>query len=214
MEAIARVIEESGADVVALQEVSRGWVVAGSLDMLSWLAQRLDMVAVGGPTTTDRQWGNAILSRYPILGERAGRLPSEGLPLRRGYLQAEIDTGGTSLLLISTHLHHIAEEGEIREVQAGALLADWDAAPRTIIAGDFNAPPESEEIRLLVEAGLVDSAAALGIDPGYTSPADAPLQRIDYIFLSPDLMPEAFWLLPTTASDHLPLLVTVEMPSN
>ena len=214
MEALAQVIEESGADVVILQEVSRGWVVAGSLDMLSWLAQRLDMVAVSGPTTTDRQWGNAILSRYPILAESSASLPSEGLPLRRGYLQAEIDTGAAPVSVISTHLHHIIEEGEVRELQVAALLADWDAAPRTVIAGDLNAPPESAEIRMLVDAGLVDVAAALGIDPGYTSPADDPMQRIDYILLSPDLTPEAFWLLPTTASDHLPLLAVVGIPAN
>jgi endonuclease/exonuclease/phosphatase family metal-dependent hydrolase len=212
IEALAAVIEESGADVVTLQEVSRGWVVAGSLDMLAWLAHRLDMVVASGPTMSDRQWGNAILSRYPMVAAKASPLPSEGLPLQRGYLQAEVDAGGTSVRVISLHLHHIAGEGEVREVQVDALLRDVDAGSRTIIAGDFNAKPESEEIRMLVDAGLVDLGASLGEEPGYTSPAEAPVQRIDYIFLSPDLAPETFRLLETTASDHLPLLAVVRLP--
>ena len=212
MEALAEVIEGSGADVVALQEVSRGWVVAGSLDMLAWLAQRLDMEVASGPTMSDRQWGNAILSRYPIVETTAVTLPSEGLPLRRGYVQIEVGTATGPVRVISTHLHHIAEEGAVREVQAEALLGRWDNAPRTIIAGDFNARPGDREIEMLVEAGLIDAVAALSDEPVYTSPADAPVQRIDYIFLSPDLVPESFEVYQTTASDHFPLLAVVRLP--
>ena len=42
-EAIARVIEASGADAVALQEVSRGWLLDGSTDLATFLARRLKM---------------------------------------------------------------------------------------------------------------------------------------------------------------------------
>ena len=59
LEAIAQVIEESGADVVALQEVSRGWLIDGSTDMAGWLSRRLGMpILFRG--TTDPVWGNAI----------------------------------------------------------------------------------------------------------------------------------------------------------
>jgi endonuclease/exonuclease/phosphatase family metal-dependent hydrolase len=43
LEGIARAIESSGAEVVGLQEVSRGWYVNGSTDMLAWLQRRLRM---------------------------------------------------------------------------------------------------------------------------------------------------------------------------
>lgn len=56
-EALARTIEDAAPDVVALQEVSRGWVINGSFDLLSWLAHRLDMVYVYGPTSGPL-WGN------------------------------------------------------------------------------------------------------------------------------------------------------------
>ena len=39
MESLAQVIEESGADIISLQEVARGWVIYGSVDMMQWLSQ-------------------------------------------------------------------------------------------------------------------------------------------------------------------------------
>jgi hypothetical protein len=39
--------------------VSRGWVINGSVDMVQWLSQRLDMAYVFGPTE-GALWGNAI----------------------------------------------------------------------------------------------------------------------------------------------------------
>ncbi len=38
-EAIARVIEDSGADIIGLQEVSRGRLMDGAVDMTTWLIQ-------------------------------------------------------------------------------------------------------------------------------------------------------------------------------
>lgn len=64
MEALARVIEENHPDIVALQEISKGWLITGRLDMLTWLSQRLSMPYVSGPTA-DPLWGNAILSPIP-----------------------------------------------------------------------------------------------------------------------------------------------------
>ena len=69
LEAIAQVIEASGADVVGLQEVSRGWLINGSADMVQWLSQRLGMAYVYGPTE-GALWGNALLSRLPVLAVR------------------------------------------------------------------------------------------------------------------------------------------------
>ncbi|MFC1946780.1 endonuclease/exonuclease/phosphatase family protein, partial [Chloroflexota bacterium] len=43
MEALVHVIEENAPDIIALQEISRGWLISGRMDMLEWLSQRLDM---------------------------------------------------------------------------------------------------------------------------------------------------------------------------
>jgi endonuclease/exonuclease/phosphatase family metal-dependent hydrolase/MFS family permease len=211
MEALVQVIEESGADVVGLQEISRGWLVNGSLDMLQWLSNRLDMPYVFGPTE-GFQWGNAVLSRYPIRRWENVALSPESLPFGRGYIRAEIDIGAGTLQVMDTHLHHLEEDSDIRLGQVPQLIDAWNGAARTALVGDMNATPDSPEMLLLAEAGLVDVSAEIGPSPGYTFYSPSPDERIDYIWISPELTPSAFEIRQTTASDHLPLVTTLTLP--
>ena len=211
LEALAQVIEAGDADVIGLQEVSRGWVINGSVDMVQWLSQRLDMPYIFGPTE-GLQWGNAILSRYPIVSVDTASLPPESQRLRRGYILAEIDTGQQTIHFIDTHLHHLEPDSEIRQEQIPFLVAAWGGVPRTILVGDTNATPDSPEMQMLAGAGLVDVGAVLGPDPGYTFYSPAPDERIDYIWTSPDIIPTSFDIPQTTASDHLPLVTTITLP--
>ena len=210
MEALAQVIEESGAEVVGLQEVSRGWCIAGSLDMLTWLSRRLEMPYVSGPTA-DPLWGNAILSRYPITAHGSALLPMGGVRIQRGYLWAQIDIGaGEDLLMIVTHLHDPEEEGHIRQIQVPPILEFWAGRPSTVIVGDFNARPGDPEIGMILDAGFRDSFAEAGTGPGYTSASDDPQKRIDYIWASPDLIPSDPDIPQSTASDHLGVVVSID----
>jgi len=215
MEAIAQVIEDSDADIVALQEVSRGWVVNGRIDMLTWLSQRLDMSYVFGPTTGPL-WGNAILSRYPIVGYTQHDLPPRDLPLLRGFTSATIDMGnGTQLQVIATHFHHpatVARKGDadIRLLQSAAIIDFWNNASFTVLLGDLNGEPHDPEIKMLQQAGLVDAAAVVGGTPACTSPSDNPQKRIDYIWVSPDLKVNDVQVPVTTASDHLPVVAVID----
>lgn len=208
LEEIARVIEASGADVVALQEVQRGWVTDGEVDMAAWLSQRLRMAVVSGPTA-DRQWGNALLSRYPIVGVTVHRLPRDRLALRRGLIDVSLQVGQSDLRVIVTHFHHVDADDAVRVEEAHALIDLWDGSEETIIAGDLNAVPSDQAIRVLDSAGLVDAAAEKVVA---TSPADNPRRRIDYVWSSPDLVVESAAVVETTASDHLPVVVTVRLP--
>jgi endonuclease/exonuclease/phosphatase family metal-dependent hydrolase len=211
LEALAQVIEAGDADVIGLQEVSRGWVINGSVDMLQWLSQRLDMPYVFGPTE-GLLWGNAILSRYPIVSVETASLPPESQRLRRGYIKAEIETGQRTIQLIDTHLHHLEPDSEMRQEQVPLLIEAWGGAPRTILVGDTNATPDSPEMQMFAGAGLVDVGSVLGPDPGYTFYSPAPDSRIDYIWTSPDIVPTSFDIPQTTASDHLPLVTTIMLP--
>ena len=104
MEALAQVIESESPDIIAFQEISRGWAIDGSFDMLPWLSQRLDMTYVWGPTA-DSVWGNAILSRFPILESTTYPMPNnDQLLLKRGFTEALIDIGnGERIAVIGTH---------------------------------------------------------------------------------------------------------------
>jgi len=210
-EAIARVIEESGADIIGLQEVSRGRLMDGAVDMTTWLSRRLEMqvlfLGTGEPT-----WGNALLSRYPIIKSGEGNLPDEGSLIKRGYLWAAIDVGEDEPLnLIVTHLHHIVEESQVRQVQVPVILDFWDNRGQTILVGDLNAEPDSAEMGLISRAGLVDAWAESGIGDGYTYYATHPDTRIDFLWVSPDLEATEIEVIQTPASDHLPILGEINL---
>lgn len=208
LQELAATMEDARPDVIALQEVSRGWVVAGSVDLLEWLGERLGMTAVFGPTA-DRQWGNALLSRYPIRRTEAGALPPDSLRLRRGYLDAEIDLGDETLRVLATHLHNPRNASAVRVVQVEALLRGWGGSERTVLLGDLNATPDSPEIQLLAAAGWRDAALGLPEPLRLTHPSFGPNRQIDYIWTSPDLQVLDFAVLPSAASDHLPVVATV-----
>ncbi len=210
IEALAQQIEASGAEVVALQEVSRGYLPSGSLDMLSWLSQRLEMPYVFAPTA-DPQWGLTLLSRYPIVDAEVHPLPPDDLLLLRGYIRATIDIGGGEVTIIVTHLHHRAVDGEIREQQVAALISAWEAEPGTVILGDLNATPETPEMLLLADAGLLNASGLSGL-PAFTSPSSRPARQIDHIWYSPDLAGSDFRVYLSTASDHFPVAVTLTIP--
>jgi endonuclease/exonuclease/phosphatase family metal-dependent hydrolase len=214
LEAVARAIEASGAEVVGLQEVSRGWYVNGSTDMLAWLQRRLRMPYARFGGASDAIWGNAVLSRYPILSGEVTRLPREGVPLRRNALEVELDRGGgRRLRVVVTHLHHVEgpDGTRVRLAQLPRLLERVAGREATVLMGDLNAEPGSAEIARLRAAGLTDAFVAGGGRPAdeRTWPSDRPDRRIDYIWLSADLEATAFAATTGTASDHRGVAVTV-----
>jgi endonuclease/exonuclease/phosphatase family metal-dependent hydrolase len=215
LEATAAAIEASGAEVVGLQEVSRGWYINGSTDMLSWLQRRLRMPYVVFGGASDAIWGNAILSRYPIRDSGVVPLPRAGVPLRRNFIWALVDLGGgQTLRVIATQLHQV--EGPAgapaRLAQVPRLLAGWARSPATVVLGDFNATPDSREVAMLRAAGLRDAWSAAGSPPAeeLTYASNRPYERIDYLWLSPDLRASAFTATTATASDHRGIAVTLQ----
>jgi endonuclease/exonuclease/phosphatase family metal-dependent hydrolase len=214
LEGVARAIEASGAEVVGLQEVSRGWYLNGATDMLAWLQRRLRMPYARFAGASDAIWGNAVLSRHPIVAGEVVRLPREGVPLRRSALRVELDLGGgRRLRVVVTHLHHVEgpDGARVRLAQLPRVLALAAGRPATVLMGDFNAEPGSAEVALLRAAGLADAFAAAGGGPAdeLTWPADRPNRRIDYIWLSGDLAATGFVATTGTASDHRGIAVTV-----
>jgi endonuclease/exonuclease/phosphatase family metal-dependent hydrolase len=211
IERMAQVIEAESPDIVALQEVSRGWVVNGSVDMLVWLSQRLGMDYVWGPAA-DSVWGNAVLSRFPIIAFENHAMPNNDvIRLDRGFLTARVDLGGGEVLdVVSTHFHAGAADSALRIPQALAVLEVIDPERTTVLIGDLNAPPGDPELLLLEQAGLQDAFVVAGATgEGLTYRADRPRRRIDYVWLSPDLRARDFSTHPSLASDHLAVAATI-----
>lgn len=208
-EAIATEIEASGATVVALQEVSRGWVVNGSADLLGWLAARLDMFGYFG-ATADPLWGNAILSRQPLESFESHSLPPDNLSLRRGYLDARLRVDDLSVRILVTHLHHRRADSEVRGIQVRDLLKSWDGTGSTLIVGDLNADPMSVAMKAFQSSGFTSAATMLPPDRRATVLRPSGDRQIDYIWVTPDLAVEKVAIPISSASDHLPLVATIE----
>jgi endonuclease/exonuclease/phosphatase family metal-dependent hydrolase len=210
MEALARIIEQAGKpDLIGLEEVNRGWYVSGSIDMLTWLSRRLNMPYIFAPAS-DAIWGNAILSRYPIAQWGYAPLPWHGEPLKRSYLWAQIDLGkGDYVLFFDTHLHQLEDGSAIRQEQVSALLQAWNKKPFSIIVGDTNSLATDPEMVMMRQAGLVDAFTVAGTGQGLTYISTGPYQRIDYVWVTPDIKPVDMANPPGNASDHLGVAVTV-----
>jgi endonuclease/exonuclease/phosphatase family metal-dependent hydrolase len=220
LEELARVIEDSGAAVVGLQEVARGQLITGVTDQLTILKERLGFEHVAFFGTTDPVWGNAVLSQVPIVSVDTVYLPQEGTPLRRGYLGVTLQTEDGDLLFISTHLQHInhADAHEIdpeadllpvHQAQIEAILTEWGGAQPAVLVGDFNARPDWQQIEELFAAGWVDVWSEIGEGEGFTSSAANPEYRIDYVFHTPDLVAVDGGVIQSQASDHFPVVADI-----
>jgi endonuclease/exonuclease/phosphatase family metal-dependent hydrolase len=139
-------------DVIALQEVRQ---IAGQLpNQAETLAAALGMRFEFAPATP---WGGgdeglAILSRLPIVASAAHELPHAVPTERRLLLHASIDTPAGRLDVFTTHLNYRLTDGGKREDQVVAIDAITSAVKSElpmILTGDFNATPDSDEIRFL-----------------------------------------------------------------
>jgi endonuclease/exonuclease/phosphatase family metal-dependent hydrolase len=90
---------------------------------------------------TKRDFGNAVLSRYPIENARKIILPHLGRFIRsqRAAVGATIRVGQRSIRVYSVHLATFTEAGPgVRRAQLATVLADADSFPVVVLGGDFN----------------------------------------------------------------------------
>jgi len=205
LEEIAATIRLGDPDIIGLQEADAGRVPSLSVDEVLWLSRRLNMYSSYGPS-----WGNtygvAVLSKYPIISQERHLLASA--LQQRSCLETTIDLGERRITFFSVHLGLETQERQRQLDELLALTADAPA-PKTLV-GDFNANPDSDEIARVLSQ--FESAYALaGRDSGYTSPADSPRETIDYVFVSPDIQVDSAEVIPSLASDHLPVVARVQL---
>lgn len=212
LERIANLIEESDADIVGLQEVDNHWSERSDFqDQSRKLAERLGMFYTYAPNLDReplnegdprRQYGTAILSKYPILHSENHFLTKIGNTEQRGVLEATINVKGNHLHVYNTHLALTSAEREI-QIKEIVEIASASKGPK-VFTGDFNATPESIEMKPMY-ANYQD-AFSDGHD-AFTYPAKNPAKRIDYLFASNDINIVQSQVIHSLASDHLPLTV-------
>ncbi|MFC1629488.1 endonuclease/exonuclease/phosphatase family protein [Gemmatimonadota bacterium] len=215
LERLARVIREVDPDLVALQEVDRATTRSSGVDQAAELGRLTGLHSVFGKTMdfAGGGYGVAILSQWPILRVEDHMLPASEDREPRAALSVTVEFGenGREIVFISTHFDHTRDpvDRKAQALRINELFSDEIGQPM-ILAGDLNAPPESEPIGILLEDW---SDAAVG-DPRPTSPSDGQARRIDYVLYRP----AGIWrvvdvrvLDEEIASDHRPLLAVLEL---
>lgn len=230
---IARVIAHYQPDVVALQELDVDRAKTDHIDQAEMIADELSMDIHFHPVKhLERgRFGNAILTDLPMRKVKADQLSvpdpnrkglSKRLPFNepRGAVWTEIDFHGQAVNMITTHLGLTPRE---RREQVDTLLSDeWlnspDCQGPTILCGDFNATPRQAAIKRL--SGRLKNAQIelYGKAAKKTFAGRYPTICIDHVMVDSSTKIKevivANHSLAKVASDHLPLIVDLELAKN
>jgi len=214
-------------DVICLQEVLQHETLRNQAhDLAESLGCRVNFVSVD-PESSLKRYGNAILSRHPVLETHGKALapPND----YRVVAHMRVDVRGRPVDVFDTHLHHTPEGAAIRAEQIRDLLAYVKSRRGTgavVLAGDFNAPPKAPEMESVMKAFVDVFAAthrATETDTVTTlNPAKGlPSRRIDYVFVArkPSITPlssEIVFDVPaadgTWPSDHFGVVARLLTP--
>jgi endonuclease/exonuclease/phosphatase family metal-dependent hydrolase len=244
----------SQADVIAFQEVTRGFIRNQGRDMVAEIEALFpdrftachmptdidfgSLVRDGKAVQTRFQFGNMIVSRWPITAMRGHLLPrsvrTSTLNLQRGALEALIATPAGPIRFYSMHLDHVDPEERLAQIAAlrdvalsflqtgGAVTGlgefGYPEPPLSddfLLLGDFNLEPGSPEYQAITAGRdtIIDVTAS---DPGWswTDPAQQPsTKRLDYGFANPALaarISEARVDQTAEGSDHMPVWVQLD----
>ena len=158
------------------------------------------------------QYGNAVLSRFPITASTNHFLPCLEDGEQRGVIEVQLEIAATkeTVTLYATHLdHRRADQERIESAMFINKLSKKLGQKPALLAGDLNAVPTSE---VLQQFKSVWTSA--NKEPIATIPVKSPSRQIDYVLFRPP----ARWRITETmsidepvASDHLPILTELEL---
>lgn len=233
---IVSLIQDTQPDVVALQEVRyQEWrpdhrhqadqIRAGlsGYEVVWHPAAHWDQEGGG------QQWeGLAILSRYPLVDQACCRLPRDADDPQNHFprlvLGARVRAPEGHWWVFNTHFP-LSDRARRRVAPLALQFLRKTSSDPFVFTGDFNAAPSELPIRFLTanveldgsRGDLTDAWQALHpAQAGHTFPAWAPRQRIDYLFLSPNVAVQDVVVLgqvpdrgAVSPSDHCALLATL-----
>lgn len=166
-----------------------------------------------------------ILSRFPYVEYEEKKLGNF-----RKCLIGTIRVAGKEIRLINVHFstakkggslmrsgiyfpEYLQHTADVRKEQTAALEDILKDEKPTILAGDFNTPPDSLIHRIFGKY-LTDCFNSKGTGFGMTFSSWKPEWRIDYIYVSSGFRVKNCRVINTKTSDHLPLEAVVRIDSN
>ncbi|MFF6986293.1 endonuclease/exonuclease/phosphatase family protein [Streptomyces sp. NPDC010273] len=200
----ARDVAASGADVVALEELTASAVPTYAKALASTYKYHSVEGTVG------------LWSKYPMTGIKA-------VDIKLGWTRAMRATVATPEGQIAVYVAHLPsvrvklEAGftaRQRDTSADALGEAIAAEPlkRKILLGDLNGTMNDRSLNA-VTAQMRSTQGAAGSGFGFSWPASFPMARIDQIMVQ-GVEPVTSWTLPRTGSDHLPIAARVNLDTS
>jgi endonuclease/exonuclease/phosphatase family metal-dependent hydrolase len=201
-------IDALDPDLIGFQEILRGRDLDQLAELVADRGYHVDSAkAVDFWLDPTLAFGNGVATRWPISDREELRLPDGGDAEQRVALAVTVDAPIGPICLATTHLNWKFHHGAIREQQAVAVC---DLALRRrpkdgfppILVGDFNAEPESSEVRYITglqsiggrsvyfrdawrHAGTGSDGLTWSNRNDFALPWLEPDRRIDYIFVGP-----------------------------
>ena len=235
-ERIIKVLADHDADIVLLQEVDEGAPRSKGHDMAKEIAQALGYpyYAAGHNVSLRKgRYGNATLSRHPIVRERnidltIGKLKRRGC--QHTAIEIDLDKGrkgnsgeSTNPYRLEVFNLHLGLSPLERQRQSGLLMrskefADIDPRSTCIVGGDFN--DWLSRLRALFVEGMdlqcaTDRESRLRTRPIKTYPSFAPRGGLDKIYYRGQLKLVSAagcrHKIAKVASDHLPVIVDFDL---
>ena len=204
---IEQIKSQRGLDILLLQEMDEVGI--------EQIARDLQFNYVYYPAAVEptyhKNFGNAVLSRWPIVDSRKLILPHKSFSNRmsRVATRATIQIHGEEILAYSIHTEPVFTLPHHKVDQYMAILNNIDSgARRVIIGGDFNTFAETaieKMVRQYSRAGL----ERVSVNIGYTFVRWGLEMSPDHIFAKGFAVKEKSKLAEATASDHLPIWVTL-----
>ena len=219
---IINVLKKENADIVCLQEVlaeedggnNNAEVIALTLGY-EWRYQSTTLLT---PSVSyllkeqgiedNKQWGNAILSKYPVLRHDVHTLSENH---KRIALEAIVNIAGSDIHIISTHLAHTNHSPSEIQINQAENLLKISTKEFSIIAGDFNSTPETEVFQKMEEAMVNTQNTYSNNSYTYTSNSSGVKSVIDYIFCTKGGGVISSGVVNSKASDHLPIYSIIEI---
>ena len=208
---IAEVINQSGAQIVGLQEVHSDASGAEELHQMNYLSAATGLRAIAGPAVERRNgpYGNVLLTNHKVLAVHNLSLTYQGRE-PRGAIDVDLEIGRAKVRVIVTHLGLRAPE---RRFQVKKLLRALSEprASTVIILSDFNEWLPIRRSLRSIHTRLGKTALVR------TFPAAFPIFALDRIWVAPAAALVRISCLQTrltrVASDHLPLKAIIQAPA-
>lgn len=217
-ERIIETLRHYDPDIVLLQEVDHRVPRSRRDRQVLLLSKELDMKYrsfQANVKLTKGHYGNAILSRFPLVETHNINLTIPLKKRRRGLLahcQLKYNGHQRTLVIANVHLGLAGFERklQLQKILKHKIVSHVHRDTPLIIGGDFNDVWESLGKKMMEPAGFQPAGKAIR-----TFPAAFPTRALDNLFYRGDLkLDHAFAArskIASQASDHLPLIADFEL---